>query len=166
MATNDVQIGSIKRLDDHFEAKLERIFNHEQNAVWRMLTEPQKLAQWLTPGSIELRPAGAVHIDFADSGRLIESTVLEFDPPNLLTYSWSSGNEPERPLRWQLDVVEVGTRLLLTLRLPATEDIAKACAGFDAHLEMLATMLEGVPIRFPLDYYLNRRRAYETMQRE
>ncbi len=131
-----------------------------------MLTEPQELAQWLAPGSIEFRLGGAVHIDFADSGRMIESTVLEFDPPRLLAYSWSSGNEPERPLRWELDAVGAGTRLLLTLRLPATEDIAKACAGFDAHLEMLAAMLEGVPIRFPLDFYLARRRVYEASQHE
>jgi uncharacterized protein YndB with AHSA1/START domain len=84
------------------------------------------------------------------------------DPQRLLEYSWSSGDEPERPLRWELNPAEDGTQLALTIWLPATEDIAKACAGFDAHLEMLAAALEGVPIRFPVDYYLQRRRAYEA----
>ncbi len=129
-----------------------------------MLTESWALVQWLASGSIEPRIGGAVHIDFADSGRTIESTVLQFDPPRLLEYSWSSGDDPERPLRWELNVVEGGTQLLLTLRLPATEDVAKACAGFDAHLEMLAAALEGVPIRFPVDYFLSRRRVYEALQ--
>ena len=162
MEENDVRIGSIRRLGDGFEAQLKRVFGHDRDAVWRMLTEPQALCQWLAPGSIELRAEGAVRIDFADSGTTIESSVLQLDPPRLLEYSWSNGDEPERPLRWELDVVEGGTELTLTLRLPAAEDVAKACAGFDAHLEMLAAALEGVPIRFPLDYYLKRRHAYEA----
>lgn len=166
MEENDVRIGSINRLGNDFEAKLERFFAHNRDAVWRMLTEPQPLAQWLAPGSIELRPGGAVHIDFGDSGTTIDSVVLELDPPRLLEYSWGSGVDPKRPLRWKLDVVEAGTQLLLTLRLPATENVAKACAGFDAHLEMLAAALEGIPIRFPLDYYVKRRRAYEALQQE
>jgi uncharacterized protein YndB with AHSA1/START domain len=162
MVETDAPIGSIRCLDDGFEARLERVLEHDRSSVWRMLTEPQALAQWLAPGSIELRAGGTVHIDFADSGRTIESKVRQLDPQRLLEYSWSSGDEPERPLRWELNPAEDGTQLALTIWLPATEDIAKACAGFDAHLEMLAAALEGVPIRFPVDYYLQRRRAYEA----
>jgi uncharacterized protein YndB with AHSA1/START domain len=164
MSESSVQMGRIWRLIDCVEARLERLFEHDRNVIWSMLTERQALVQWLAPGSIELRMGGAVHIDFADSGTAIESTVLQLDPPHLLAYSWSSGNEPERPLRWELDVVEEGTQLVLTMRLPTTEDVAKACAGFDAHLEMLAAALEGIPIRFPVDYYLQRRRAYQELQ--
>ena len=54
----------------------------------------------------------------------------------------------------ELGATEGGIQLVLTLRLPSGEDIAKACAGFDAHLEMLAAALEGVPIRFPVDFFL------------
>ncbi len=166
MDGSNVPAGSIRCLGSSFEALLERVFGHDRNVVWRMLTEPQALAQWLAPGSIEPRIGGTVHIDFADSGRTIESTVLQFDSPRLLEYSWSNGDEPERPLHWELNAVEAGTQLRLTLRLPATEDVAKACAGFDAHLEMLAAALEGVPIRFPVNYYLGRRRIYDALQRE
>ena len=41
-----------------------------------------------------------------------------------------------------------GTRLQLGVRLPAGEDPAKACAGFEGHLEMLAAAPEGVSIKF------------------
>lgn len=166
MSESHVQMGRIRRLVDCVEARLERHLEHDRNAIWRMLTEPQALMQWLAPGSIELRTGGVVHIDFVDSGTTIESTVLQLHPPQLLAYSWSSGNEPERPLRWELNAVEGGTQLILTIRLPTTENVAKACAGFDAHLEMLAAALEGIPIRFPVDYYLQRRRAYQELQRE
>jgi uncharacterized protein YndB with AHSA1/START domain len=166
MSKDSVQLGRIRHLGDGFEGRLERLVEHDRNAVWRMLTDSQALAQWLAPGSIELRTGGVVHIDFSDSGRTIESTVLQLDSPRLLEYSWSSGDEPQRPLRWELNSVEEGTQLVLTLRLPAGEDVAKACAGFDAHLEMLAAALEGVPIRFPVDHFLKIRRAYQELQPE
>lgn len=166
MDAGDVPAGSIMRLDDGFEARLGREFGHDRNAVWRMLTDPPALAQWLAPGSIELREGGAVQIDFADSGTTIRSTVRGLDPPRLLEYSWSNDDDPGRSLRWELNDAAAGTRLRLTLRLPEREDVAKACAGFDAHLEMLAAALEGVPIRFPFDLYLARRRAYAAARRE
>lgn len=164
MSENGVQAGSVSRVGDIFEARLERLFDHDRDAVWHMITQPDALMQWLAPGSIELRAGGAVHIDFADSGIVIESTVLELDPLKLLGYSWSSGNEPARPLRWELESIEEGTRMVLLLRLPVTEDVAKACAGFDAHLEMLAAALEGVPIHFPVNYYLERRDVYQELR--
>jgi uncharacterized protein YndB with AHSA1/START domain len=129
-----------------------------------MITRPEALPLWLAPGTIVLRVGGAVQIDFADSGTAIKSMVLALDPPRLLEYSWSSGDEPARPLRWELEPIGESTRLTLILRLPVTEDVSKACAGFDAHLEMLAAALEGVPMRFPLDYYLAQRRLYQDLQ--
>lgn len=163
MSETEFQPGRIRRLDDGAEGQLQRIIEHPPADVWRMLTEPQGLAQWLAPGTIELRQGGAVRIDFADSGTLIESTVLALEPERLLEYSWSSGEQPERPLRWTLNPVERGTQLVLTVRLPAGEDIAKACAGFEGHLEMLVAALEGVPIHFPVDLFLQARKAYQAM---
>ena len=163
MTENSTPAGTIKRLDGAFEARFERFFEHGPDVVWRMLTDPQAFVQWLAPGSIELCAGGIVHIEFGDSGTMIESTVLQLEPQRLLEYSWSSGDEPNRPLRWELQTTGTGTRLILTLGLPKTEDIVKACAGFDAHLEMLVAAIEGVPIRFPINYYLDRRRIYQEL---
>ncbi len=159
MNDDGIQLGRIRRFAEGFEGCLERWIGHKQEAVWQMLTEPPQLVQWLAPGLIELREGGRVHIDFGDSGVVIDSTVLAFDPPRLIAYSWS-GDGAHRPLRWELDTVDGGTALTLTVQLPAGEDIAKACAGFEAHLDMLAAALEGVQIRFPFDRYQAARRAY------
>lgn len=166
MDKDHFQAGKIRRLGSAFEGQIERVFEHDQDSVWRMLVEPQALAQWLAPGSIELRVGGAVHIDFADSGTVINSTVLQLDSKRLLEYSWSNGNEPERPLRWELTAIDGATRLVLTLRIPANEDAARACAGFEGHLEMLAAALEGVPIHFPVDLFLKARSTYQELQSE
>lgn len=158
MSTAD--IGTLQRTATGFEGRLARPLDHDADAVWRMLTDPQAMAQWLAPGSIEPRVGGAVRIDFADSGTVIDSRVTAFEPEQVLAYSWSSGNEPERPMRWELAPAGDGTTLTLTLQIPAGEDAAKACAGFEGHLDMLAAALEGVPIKFPFQRFLQARGAY------
>lgn len=163
MTDSTFSLGRIRRLADGFEGRLERQIAHPPKAVWQMLTEAAGIGQWLAPGAIEPRQGGRVHVDFGDSGVVIDSTVLEFDPPRRLAYSWSSGSQPLRPLLWDLQAAGDGTALALTVQLPEGEDIAKACAGFDAHLEMLAAALEGVPIRFPFELYLAARRGYQDM---
>lgn len=154
--------GHVRRTDKGFEGKLTRAIDHAPARVWEFLTTPQGIAQWLAPGTIELKKGGAVHIDFGDSGVVIDSTVLEFEPERILTYSWSGKGEPERPLRWEIDKTENGCTLSLGVRLPADEDIAKACGGFEAHLDMLMAALEGVPVRFPFETYSTARKAYQA----
>ncbi len=160
MSEPSFQTGAIRRAANGFEGRLERHFPHPPETVWTFLTEPGEMAQWLAPGRIEPRPGGSVKIDFADSGTVIDSQVLAFEPQRLLAYSWSHGNEPQRPLRWELSGIDGGTRLVLGVGIPGNEDAAKACAGFEGHLEMLAAALEGASIKFPFDVFLAARKAY------
>ena len=162
MSEDTIPTGHIRRLNDgRHEGTLQRVFEgHDRAAVWQMLTDPMSLPQWIASGTIEAHKGGKAHLDFQDSGIVIDSEVLEFDAPRVLAYSWSSGDEPLRPLRWELQDADNGTRLTLTVVIPAGEDPAKACAGFEGHLEMLAAALEGVPIKFPFDLFLQARAAY------
>jgi uncharacterized protein YndB with AHSA1/START domain len=156
----------IDRVGQGFSIRLQRTIGHPPEAVWRMLTEAAELPRWLAPGDIEPVPGARARIDFVDSGTTIDSTVRVAEPPLRLEYAWSSPGEPERPLSWRLRPVEGGTLLTLTLQLPAGEDPAKACAGWDAHLEMLLAALEGVPIRFPVDHFLAVREACRALEPE
>jgi uncharacterized protein YndB with AHSA1/START domain len=134
---------------------------HTPDAVWAALTEPERLVDWLAPGEIELRPGGAVRLDFEQSGVVIDSQVLRLNPPTTLSYSWSRPGEPLRPIDWTLVADgEEGSRLTLCVQVPGGEDAARACAGWAAHLEMLAACLEGVPVKFPFETFQARRAAY------
>ena len=168
MSEDTIPTGHIHRLSDgSYEGKLQRVFEgHDRAAVWLMLTDAMSLPQWIASGTIEPRKGGKAHLDFQDSGIVIDSEVIEFNPPRALAYSWSSGSEPLRPLRWQLEDADNGTQLTLTVGTPAGEDSAKACAGFEGHLEMLAAALEGVPIKFPFDLFLQARAAYTKQLEE
>ncbi len=163
MSTQDIELGTIKRKAGQYEARLERLIDHPQAAVWAMLTDPAQLPQWLAPGELELREGGAAKLNFPESGTIIDSTISAIDAPRLIEYSWSGPGEPLRPVRWETTVVPTGTRLVLTLRVPDNEDIARSCAGWEAHLEMLLAALEGVPMKFPFERFKSTREAYKAL---
>jgi uncharacterized protein YndB with AHSA1/START domain len=158
----DDELAVLSRANGNLQARFERTVEHDQRAVWSMLTEPGRLAQWLAPGTIELRLGGAAKLEFIDSGTIIDSRVTALDPPRLIEYSWSSGDQPSRPVRWETRAVAGGTHVTLTITLPQNEDVARACAGWEAHLTMLVAALEGVPVKFPFEHFKRAREAYKT----
>jgi uncharacterized protein YndB with AHSA1/START domain len=95
---------------------------------------------------------------------VIDSEVSACEPGARLVYSWSSPGEPLRPVCWGLAADgDAACRLTLTLITPADEDAARGAAGWEAHLEMLAAALEGVPIRFPFERFKAAREAYRSL---
>lgn len=154
--------GTLSRAGDYLQGRLERTFTQDQQALWRMLTLPEQLPQWLAPGSIELRVGGAAKLNFADSGTVIDSAVTVIDAPRLIEYSWSCAGQPLRPVRFELQAVNGGAHLTLTVRVPQSEDIARTCAGWEAHLMMLQDALEGAPIKFPFERFKTTREMYKA----
>ena len=163
MSEHDAELGTIKRIRGCFEARLERFLEHDQQSVWAMLTEPARLPEWLAPGELSLHKGGPAKLNFPESGTIIDSSVSAIEPPRLLEYSWSGPGEPERPVRWETIAQDGGTRLILTLRIPDNEDIARSCAGWEAHLQMLLAAIEGVPIKFPFDRFKATRESYKGL---
>jgi uncharacterized protein YndB with AHSA1/START domain len=135
---------------------------HLPSTVWSALTESRHLANWLAPGEIEPRVGGAVKLAFEQSGVVINSQVAALTPGRVLEYSWSGVGEPHRPIVWSVEPRDDGALLTLTIDLPDTEDAARGCAGWAAHLEMLAAALEGVPIKFPFETFKAQRDAYRA----
>jgi uncharacterized protein YndB with AHSA1/START domain len=152
--------GSLKVRPGATEIRIARTFPHSVERVWQALVELDRMAAWLAPGTIDPREGGRIRLDFADSGIVIDSDVVEFDAPYAVAYSWSGPDEPRRPLRFETKADGGGTLLTLTLQLPSGEDAARMAAGFEAHLEMLAAALDGAPIKFPFPTFKAMRAAY------
>lgn len=153
--------GTIGLRDEEYEIVLCRHVACGRDSLWRMLTDPACLKDWLAPGTIEPRLGGRVVLDFGVSGTAIDSRVTVWQPPADLEYAWSSEGQPVRPLRWQLQPAKEDTELMLTLRIPLDEDAAKTAAGWDAHLEMLLAAAAGVPIGFPVERFKASRAAFQ-----
>ncbi len=161
--SDEDDLGTIKRTNGCFEARLERLLEHDQQQVWAMLTDPARLPEWLAPGELSMYEGGPAKLNFPESGTVIDSVVSAIDAPRLIEYSWSGPGEPQRPVRWELAARGGATQLALTLRIPDTEDIARSCAGWEAHLMMLLAAIEGVPIKFPFERFKATREAYKAL---
>ena len=157
---SDAATARLTKDGGHVTGVMTRRSDHAPAEIWRMLTDPAKLPEWLAPGRIEPFVGGAARLDFADSGTVIDSKVTAYDEGRLVEYSWSSGAQPQRPVRWEIAPEGAGARLTLTVKTPKDEDPGRACAGWEAHLEMLEAALEGVPIKFPFERFKAARDAY------
>lgn len=158
--------GKVRRKEDRVIVSLERKIGHAPETVWNMLTDSVCLAEWLAEGSLDARQGGRVQLDFGNSGMPIDCRITECQPQRRLAYSWSSGGAPERPLVWELEAIGMGTRLSLTLLLPDDDLVPIACAGWDAHLEMLLAALEGISIHFPSSRFRQARARFELLVKE
>jgi uncharacterized protein YndB with AHSA1/START domain len=153
---------AFERHDGRVVARFGMTLDNHVEEVWEALTVPARMVDWLAPGEIEPRPGGAVKLNFVDSGIVIDSTVLAFEPMQVLEYSWSGPGEPLRPIRFELEPVGPCTGLAMTLSVPADEDAGRSAAGWAAHLDMLAAALAGVPIKFPFEVFKAAREAYRA----
>jgi uncharacterized protein YndB with AHSA1/START domain len=152
----------LSRQGDRVRIVLDLMLDDHVEAVWAALTRPDRLLEWLAPGEIAAEAGGPARLNFPESGTVIDSRVTAIEPMKLLEYSWSGPGEPERPLRWALEPIGATTHLTLTLTMPADEDAAKACAGWAAHMEMLAAALAGMPVKFPFALFQAARAAYRA----
>lgn len=164
MTAEASELGAIRRVGNTFEATITRTFDHDQPTLWAMLTDEAELPLWLAPGHLELRRGGEAKLNFPESGINVDSLISAIEPPRMIEYSWSSPGQPLRPLRWEIAPDAGGVRLTLVLSIPDNEDIARTCAGWDAHLDMLAAALEGVPIKFPFERFKAAREAYKALK--
>ena len=163
MTAQNEPLGTIQHNNGTYTARLVRTVEYSKAVVWQMLVNPAKFVSWLAPGSIDLVIGGAAKLDFADSGIIIDSIVTEYENEALLEYSWSRPGEPSRPLRWTIIETPTGSELSLVLTCPDEEDIARSCAGWEAHLMMLLAALEGGSIKFPFERFQTTREAYNKM---
>ena len=87
--------------------------------VWRALTEPATLAQWMFPNNFAphighkftFQVPGNPKVNF--DGLTVHCEVLECDPPARLAFTWSAAALTNTRVTFQLQSVPEGTRLLL-----------------------------------------------------
>ena len=55
---------------------------------------------------------------------------------------------------------------MIVFAVPGDEVVPIACAGWDAHLEMLLAALEGISIHFPASRFRQARARFELLVRQ
>jgi uncharacterized protein YndB with AHSA1/START domain len=131
--------------------RLERHLPAPPDEVFRYLSEPELMRQWMSPvGSAEaeadLRVGGRFRVVMSGDGMSLEHTgaYLEVDPPRSLEFTWSSpytGPEPS-VVRVVLTPRDGGTHMVLThdrLPLAAVESHAGGWGAMLGRLEAAIT---------------------------
>jgi uncharacterized protein YndB with AHSA1/START domain len=100
------------------EIIIERIYPHPIEQVWAAITTSEALSEWLMPNDFKLEKGHRFQFKAPKQvgfDGLISCEVLDFNPPNLLVYSWKGGplREPTR-ISWVLEACPEGTKLTFT----------------------------------------------------
>ena len=113
-------------------------------AVWRGLTDPALLPQWLgTVVEIDIRTGGRLVIDHGQ-GQLSRSEVTEAEAPHRLTMTWEFPDEPRSRVAVELRESDEGAAAKLTHTGP---DLAASYGpGWTTHLTYLEAAVQGETI--------------------
>ena len=129
----------------------ERRLGHPVEAVWAALTDPEGLAVWLGPGTLEPREGGQVSIRTGPADRperqgVMSGRVLTWDPPRVLEHEWVQPGLEISVVRYELEADGDGTILKLTHRRSVAPVATGGRAGWHAYLDRLAAHLDGRPV--------------------
>jgi uncharacterized protein YndB with AHSA1/START domain len=133
----------VRREADHWTLVLARELNHPPEAVWKALTDPASLRQWAPfdvdrslacPGPVTLSTVGT------PTPQASQSQVTRAEKPRLLEYTWG-----DKPLRWELEPFDGGTRLTLWHQIDRGF-ISMGAAGWHICLDVLGHLVAGTPL--------------------
>lgn len=92
---------------------VEREFAHSPEKIWRALTQPHLLEEWLTRSDFEPVVGHRFHIrrnPKPDVNIVVDCLVLEVEPNKSLSYKWD-GMGLETIVTWTLTPTRAGTHL-------------------------------------------------------
>jgi uncharacterized protein YndB with AHSA1/START domain len=122
----------------------ERSFNHPPEKVWRALTQPHLIGEWLMQSDFEAK-VGATFTMRAEWGD-VTGTILAVESEQKLSYSWN-GPGLVSEVTWTLTPNDEGTLLRLDhVKIPAESKQAYygAKVGWPRFLTALETVLAGL----------------------
>ncbi|MEU3191849.1 SRPBCC family protein [Streptomyces sp. NPDC006992] len=135
-----VELGIFVERDGEPAVQLERAIPAGVQEVWQALTEPGRMAAWFPSPTVHMEPTVGGRVDFAGDPYAEDQsgTVLEFDAPHRLSYTWGDDE-----LLFRLTRRGEGCVLTLTDVLEARSAAARNAAGWDVCLDELVKLLSG-----------------------
>lgn len=134
--------------DQHTEARsvvVERDFAHPPQKVWRALTDPHLLEEWLMKTDFHAQPGQ--RFSFRADWGAVDCEVLELEPCRTLSYRWDSGDDAtglRSTVTWTLTPTTSGTRLRMEqtgFRKGQPQYYGGAMAGWPRFLDALEVLL-------------------------
>lgn len=151
--------GTIERSADGGIVRFERQLSFPIEEVWSAITEPDRLGDWWPPMAaditVDLREGGRIVFEWPDIDfPTMEFTIMRLDPPTLLEHTHTS---PGSWMRWELETIDRGTRLLATYSVPEIDMAVQRgdLVGLHYSLDRLVPALSGSPVAWDNDAFSN-----------
>ena len=166
----DAGAGACRRIEGGWEIRFERRLRHAPERVWKALTTGDGLACWLAEAEIDLRPGGAMELNFRQPDndfmpdtpekRRQSNEVLVVQPFSRFEHTF--GSNPESVVSWRLAPDGDGTHLTLIHRVPEswTDMRRNVLGGWHHHMEGLDDAVRGVRHHWSWDRWFALRNAY------
>ena len=114
----------------------------DPDTAWRTLTEPARVALWLTEASVPRRVGDTYRLDFGE-GSIVRGEILVLDQGHVFAHrwAWDGAQAGERTLvTWVVQPLEGGTRI--SLRHDGWEEAGLDATARDDHATYWAGYLE------------------------
>ena len=136
-------MGSIRHTGDgRGTVRVEDIYDTDVEDLWSAITEPARVARWIATVEGDLRQGGYIFARFTSTyegpGR-----IDVCDPPVRLVVTWDLGTANETVTEALLTPAGDKTRLVVEERGIPLAELAEHGAGWQAHVEDLASYLSG-----------------------
>jgi uncharacterized protein YndB with AHSA1/START domain len=166
------QTGSVLLVGGLATITFRRVLRHTPERVWRAITDPGELSQWLLHSAIiDARTSGRIEYVSTPEPIVWYGKILTWDPPRVYEHEFNTDEDPrwadhvrtERTVaRWELAAIGAHTQLTLTFR-GFTPGVASGFApGTHAFLERLEALLAGAPAPDWLERFEALRSLYWT----
>lgn len=96
------------------DIQLEVVYPHPPERVWRALTDPAAVSEWLMPNDFQPRLGHKFTLKAKPRGNwdgIVNCEVLEVTQPRRLAYTWQGGPLTRATVSFTLEPTERGTRL-------------------------------------------------------
>jgi uncharacterized protein YndB with AHSA1/START domain len=135
--------GTLEQVGERDVLRFERRLSHPVERVWRAITEPDEIVQWLGEAKLEPVEGGEAVLRWLNTPEQHEArgTVTAIDPPRVLELD----TDTDGILRWELHEDGAACRLVFTASYPEknAETRVGLLSGWHIHLDHLADALDG-----------------------
>lgn len=157
MSVETSDLGTVHEEGDRLRLRYERRFAHPVAEVWRMVTEPDRLAAWF-PAKVSYDRLGVgVELTFRFTAEDLERAdeagvedvpmvshgeITALEPERVFAFSWTAGNLTEQ-LRFELTPDGEGCRLVFTTSIDRDSFMApRTATGWHFCLDHLVATLD------------------------
>ncbi len=140
--TAALPLGTFARAGDFADVQFDRFYAHPIDKVWRALTDPERLADWMGVSTVEAFVGGKIAMMIGSPGAM-QGEILIWDAPNVLEFTWRNPTSPEAIVRYALTAEGAGTRMIFThTHMPYTSS-ARMMPGWHWFFDRLGAALTG-----------------------